>query len=93
MAASTTWAASQQKLYCNRDEMLHLHYLRQQKASLSADCEFISPRLCSRSEWLVRRAAPQHREVALKGCNGLRVATSRKLDARQSSARPCVICV
>jgi hypothetical protein len=36
MAASTTWAASQQKLYCNRDEMLHLHYLRQQKASLSA---------------------------------------------------------
>ncbi|MFT4916723.1 MAG: hypothetical protein ACI9C3_002594, partial [Yoonia sp.] len=40
MAASTTWAASQQKLYCNRDEMLHLHYLRQQKASLSANCEF-----------------------------------------------------
>jgi hypothetical protein len=41
MAASTTWAASQQKLYCNRDEMLHLHYLRQQKASLSAVCEFM----------------------------------------------------
>jgi hypothetical protein len=41
MAASTTWAASQQKLYCNRDEMLHLHYLRQQKASLSALCKLI----------------------------------------------------
>jgi hypothetical protein len=41
MAASTTWAASQQKLYCNRDEMLHLHYLRQQKASLSALREFM----------------------------------------------------
>jgi hypothetical protein len=37
---------------------------------LSADCEFISPRFRSRSEWPVRRAAPQNREVALKGGNG-----------------------
>jgi hypothetical protein len=63
--------AAPQRIVCSvRERFLHLHSLRGQKAGLSADCEFISPRFRSRSEWPVRRAAQQNREVALKGSNG-----------------------
>jgi hypothetical protein len=37
---------------------------------LSALCEFPHRKFCECSEWQVRRAAPQHADQRVNGCNG-----------------------